>query len=187
MEWAVPDELLSLASEILSGLGFPRVSLSTGPATDYGEWDRACITHRLGESGPVYLYPLSFVDLELQDACKVTSTFDRTLKFLTPKPSKYMGSLLRHLLNHPLDDSFRLRVKDDLLSFICFYILREKPLNTKDGECDDDESDEDYQIRVTEALKEMETWDWGAGRKDYLSISESVIRDCRAIDYLTNC
>jgi hypothetical protein len=185
VEWAIPDELLSLASEILSDLGFPRVPLSTGAAAYYGEWDRACIIHRLGERCPVYLYPLSFIGLELQDTCKVTSTFDRTLKILTPKPNKYMVSLLRHLLSHPLNDSFRLRVKDDLLSFICFYILREKPLNTKDGECDDDESEEDYQNRVGEALKEMETWDWGAGGEDYLKISESVIRDCRAIDQLT--
>lgn len=184
MEWAVPDELLSLASEILSDLGFPRVPLSTGAAAYYGEWDRACIIHRLGERCPVYLYSLSFIGLELQDTCKVTSTFDRTLKILTPKPNKYMVSLLRHLLSHPLNDSFRLRVKDDLLSFICFYILREKPLNTKDGEWDDDESEEDYQNRVGEALKEMETWDWGAGGEDYLRISESVIRDCRSIDRL---
>lgn len=98
-----------------------------------------------------------------------------------------MVSLLRYLLNHPLDDSFRLRVKDDLLSFICFYILREKPLNTKDGECDDDESEKDYQNRVGEALREMKTWDWGADEKDYLRISESVMRDCRVIDQLTSC
>ncbi|KAF3013115.1 hypothetical protein E8E15_001841 [Penicillium rubens] len=150
VEWAVPDELLSLASEILSGQGFPSVPLPTGVAYN-GEWYRGCIIHRLGERCPVYLYPLSFVGLELQDTCEVTSTFDHTLKILTPKPSKYMVSLLRHLLNHPLDESFTLRVKDDLLSFMCFYILREKPLNTKDGECDDDENEEDYQNRVGEA------------------------------------
>ncbi|KAJ5143642.1 uncharacterized protein N7515_002429 [Penicillium bovifimosum] len=184
VEWAVPDGLLSLASEILSNLGFPRVPPSTGTAVDYGEWDRACIIHRLGKDCPVYLYPLSFVGLELQDTCEVTSTFDRSLKILTPKPNKYMVSLLRHLLNHLPDDTFRLRVKDDLLSFICFYILRQKPLSTKHGECDDDESEEDYQNRVGEALKKMGTWDWGADGKAYLRISESVLRDCRSIDRL---
>ena len=98
------------------------------------------------------------------------------LSFGTPAKS--------HLLSHPLNDSFRLRVKDDLLSFICFYILREKPLNTKDGEWSEDESEEDHQNRVREALKGIETWDWGAGGEDYLKISESVIRDCRSIDRL---
>lgn len=187
MEWADPDELISLASETLSALGPPPVPLSTGAVTYNGEWDRACTIHRLGKRCPVYLYPLSFVGLTLQDTYEVTSTFDRTLKILTPKPTKYMVSLPRYLLNHPLDDSFRLRVKDDLLSFICFYILREKPLNTKDGECDDDESEKDYQNRVGEALREMKTWDWGADEKDYLRISESVMRDCRVIDQLTSC
>ena len=48
-------------------------------------------------------------------------------------------------------------------------------------------AEEDYQNRVGEALKEMETWDWGIGEGDYPSISESVIRDCRVIDQLTDC
>ncbi|PLB47298.1 hypothetical protein P170DRAFT_362036 [Aspergillus steynii IBT 23096] len=184
VEWAVPDELLSIASETLSDLDFPRVPPSTEAVVYfYGEWERACIIHRLGQGCPVYLYSRSFIGLALQDTCQVTSTFDRTLKILTPKPPKYMVSLLRHLLSHPLD-VFRLRVKDDLLSFICFYILREKPLNTK-VEGWDDESEEDYQKRVGEALKEMETWDWGAGREEYLRISESVLRDARTIDQLT--
>ncbi|KAJ5143137.1 uncharacterized protein N7515_001924 [Penicillium bovifimosum] len=188
VEWAVPDELLSLASEILSDLGFPRVPpLSTGhEAAYYGEWERAGIIHRLGGRS-AYLYPLSFIGLDLQDTHEVTSTFDGTLKILTPKPSRYMVSLLRHLLSHPSDDSFRRRVKVDLLSFISFYILCEEPLNTKDADGDwvDEESEEDYQNRVGEALKEMETWDWGAGGEDYLRISESVLRNCRVIDQLT--
>jgi hypothetical protein len=99
----------------------------------------------------------------------------------------YMVSLIRHLLNHPVGDSFRLRVKADLLSFISFYILRDKPLNTKEGECDDDESEEDFQKRVEYAVRDMKTWDWGAGGKNYLCIAESVVRDCRSIGHLSSC
>jgi hypothetical protein len=57
----------------------------------------------------------------------------------------YLVSLIRHLLNHPVGDSFRLRVIDDLLSFECFYILRHKPLNIKECEYDGGESEEDFQ------------------------------------------
>ncbi|KAE8407523.1 hypothetical protein BDV37DRAFT_290791 [Aspergillus pseudonomiae] len=187
VEWAVPDELLSLASEILSNPGFPCVPVSTGATAWYGAWDRACIIHDLGGECPVYLYALPFVGLELQDTSKVTSTFNRTLEILTPKPNRYMVSLLCHLLNHPLGDSFRYRVTDDLMSFICFYILRQKPLDTKHGGCEDDESEEDYQNRVGEALKETKTRDWGPCGMDYLSTSETVLRDCRSVDQLTRC
>ncbi|KAJ6134463.1 hypothetical protein N7523_000785 [Penicillium sp. IBT 18751x] len=186
VEWAVPDELLSLSSQILSDHGFPSVPPSREATDRYGKWERACIIHKLGENSPVYLYPLSFLGLALQDAFEVASTFDRTLKILTPKPPTYMVSLIRHLLNHPVDDNFRLRVKDDLVSFISFYILRDKPLNTKEGECDDDESEEDFQRRVEEAVTEMKTWDWGADGTNYLSIAESVVRDCRSIEQLTS-
>ncbi|KAI9045381.1 uncharacterized protein KD926_008808 [Aspergillus affinis] len=187
VEWAIPNELFSLASKIPSEQGFPAVPTSSGAAFWYGEWDRTCTTHSLGESCPVYLYPLSLVGLELQDTCKVTSTFDRTLKILTPKPTKCMVSLLRLLLNYPLGDISRRRVKIDLLAFICGYVLREKPLNTKEGVYDNGESDEEYQNKAGEALREMETWDWDAGRKDYLSIAETMMRDARVIDQLTSC
>ncbi|KAJ5819149.1 hypothetical protein N7474_004740 [Penicillium riverlandense] len=187
VEWAVPDALLSLSSQILSDHGFSCVPPSTRVTDIYGQWERACIIHKLAESSPVYLYPLSFVGLALQDTVEVTSTFDRILRILTPKPQIYMVSLIRHLLNHPVGDSFRFRVKDDLLSFISFYILRDKPLNTKEGECDDDESEEDFQKRLGDAVREMKTWDWGAGRYNYLCIAESIVRDCRSIEELSNC
>lgn len=152
----------------------------------YGQWERACIIHKLGKRGPIYLYPLSFLGLALQDTVEVTSTSDRALRILTPKPRIYMVSLIRHLLNHPVDDTFRLRVVDDLLSFISFYILRDKPLYTKDGKCDDDESEEDFQKRVEDAVREMKTWNWGAANDNYMRIAESLVRDCRAIEQLSN-
>lgn len=98
-----------------------------------------------------------------------------------------MQSLICHLLDHPVGDTFRLRVQSDLLSFISFYVLGDKPLNTKDGECDDDESEEDFQKRVENAVRRMKTWDWGADENNYLCIAESVVRDCRSIYELSNC
>lgn len=186
VEWAVPDALLSLSSQILSDYGFSCVPPSAKVTDRYGQWERSAIIHKLDESGPVYLYPLSFVGLALQDTVEVTSTFDRMQKILTPKPRMYLVSLILHLLNHPIGDSFRLRVKDDLVSFISFYIFRDKPLNTKDGECDDDESEENFQKRVEDAVREMKTWHWGAGGNNYLCIAESLVRNCRSIDQLSN-
>lgn len=187
VEWAVPDALLSLSSQILSDCGFSCVAPSTNVTDRYGQWERAAIVHKLEGGNPIYLYPLSFVEFTLQDTVKVTSTFDRTLSILTPEPRMYMQSLICHLLDHPVGDTFRLRVQSDLLSFISFYVLGDKPLNTKDGECDDDESEEDFQKRVENAVRRMKTWDWGADENNYLCIAESVVRDCRSIYELSNC
>lgn len=187
VEWAVPDVLLSLSSQILSDCGFSCVAPSTNVTDRYGQWERAAIVHKLEGGNPIYLYPLSFVGFTLQDTVKVTSTFDRTLSILTPEPRMYMQSLICHLLDHPVGDTFRLRVQSDLLSFISFYVLGDKPLNTKDGECDDDESEEDFQKRVENAVRRMKTWDWGADENNYLCIAESVVRDCRSIYELSNC
>jgi hypothetical protein len=157
----------------------------------FGKWERANISHRLDESGPVYLYPLSFVGLTLQDTVEVTSTFDRMLNILTPKPHMYMVSLIRHLLNHPVRDTFRRRVEDDLLSFISFHLMRDEPLDTKDPGWseneNENESDEDFQKRLEDAVNEMKTWDWNAVGNEYLDIAESVVRDCHSIDQLSNC
>ncbi|KAG2412945.1 hypothetical protein HFD88_010504 [Aspergillus terreus] len=147
VEWAVPDALLSVASQILSDCGFP-----------------------------LYIYPLSFVGLALEDTVEVPATFDRTLRILTPKPRVYMQSLICHLLSHPVGDNFRDRVEDDLLSFISFHILGEEPLDTKHGDWEDNESEEDFQKRLGEAVREMKTWDWDAD-EEYLRTAESVVRD----------
>jgi hypothetical protein len=187
VEWAVPDALLSLSSQTLSDHGIPCVPPSTRVTERYGQWERAGFIHNLDQVGRsrIYLYPLSFVGLTLQNTVEVTSTFDRKLKILTPKPQMYMLSLIRHLLNHPIGDSTRLRVHDDLVGFISSYILRDTPLNTKEDE--DNESEEDFRKRVEEAVRYMKTWDWGATEEKYLTIAECVVRDCRSIRQLSNC
>lgn len=141
----------------------------------------------LGRASPIYLYPLSFIGLTLQDTVEVTTTFDHTIRIRTPKPRMYMVSLIRHLLNHPVGDRFRFRVTCDLVSFISFYILRDKPLNTKEGESEADESEDDFQKRVGDAVREMKTWDWGACGNNYMCIAEYIVRDCRSIELLSSC
>ena len=97
-----------------------------------------------------------------------------------------MISLICQLLGHPVGDSFRSRLTLDLLTFISFYILRDKPLYTKDGKCDDDESEKDSQKRVEDAVQQMKNWNWGDANSSYLLIAESVVRDCRSIAQLSN-
>lgn len=129
----------------------------------------------------IYLYPLSFVGLTLQDTVEVTSTFDFALRVLTPKPRMYMVSLIRHLLDCPIGNSSKIQVQDSLLGFISSYILRDTPINTKDGEDDDDESESDYQQRVEEAVQNMRSWDWDTTEEGYLNIAERFVRDCPSI------
>lgn len=188
VEWAVPDALLSFASQILSDQGIPRVPPSTSISTRFGQWERAGFIHNLDIAGrsKIYLYPLSFVGLALQDTVEVIATFDHTLKVLTPKPQMYMVSLIRHLLDHPIGNSSRIQVQDSLLGFISSYILHDAPLNTKEGEDDNNESEEDYQQRVEEAVQDMRTWNWDTIEEGYLNIAEHLVRDCPSIWYVSN-
>lgn len=163
--------------------------ISTSISTRFGQWERAGFIHNLDIAGRsrIYLYPLSFVGLVLQDTVEVISIFDRTLRVLTPKPRMYMVSLIRHLLDHPIGNSARIRVQDSLLGFfISSYILRDIPMNTKEGEDDNDESEEDYQQRVEEAVRDMRTWNWDTMEEGYLSIAERLVRDCPSIWDLSN-
>ncbi|KAI2788243.1 hypothetical protein POX_e06256 [Penicillium oxalicum] len=187
LEFAVPDALLSLSSQILSDHGSPRVSPSTVENYRHTASEDGCIVHKLDSACLIYLYPLSLVGFTLQDTVKAESTFDPTLKILTPQPRVYMSSLICYLLEHPLEDCTKRRVTDDLLSFITFYVLRYEPLDTKSGESAEDESEEAYQERIEEGLKMMKSWDWDADEKDYLPIAESVARDYRSIETLTSC
>ncbi|KAJ6097579.1 hypothetical protein N7499_001953 [Penicillium canescens] len=182
VEWAVPDEMLSRSSQILSDRGFFCKRPSTRDTDRYGPWERGGKIHKLHGGFKLLLYPLSFVGISLQNTVEVISTFDRRRKILTPTPRMYMESLIGHLLDHPVGDCIR-RV---LLSFISFYILREEPLNTKEGEWDDQESEEDFQKRAGDAIIKMKTWDWNASGKNYLSIAESVVRNCQSIAKLSS-
>lgn len=98
-----------------------------------------------------------------------------------------MLSLIRYLLDHHISDSSRYHVHNDLLGFISYYILHDTPLNTKDGKLEDDESEEDFQKRVEEAVNNMKTWDWGSTEERFLVIAERVVRDCRTISELSSC
>lgn len=184
----MPDALLSLASQTLSDRGIPCIPPSAEATAIYGQWERAGFVHSLDpvRSHRIFLYPLSLLDLTLQDTVEVTSTFDHTLRVLTPKPRMYMISLIRHLLNHPIGDSSRYHVESDLVGFISSYIFHDPPLNTKNDEVDD-ESEEDFQKRVEEAVRNIKTRDWGSTEEKYLTIAERVVRDCRSISQLSSC
>ncbi|KAF7167546.1 hypothetical protein CNMCM6106_003055 [Aspergillus hiratsukae] len=101
-------------------------------------------------------------------------------KATAKKKKEESGNSMESLL--ALITTIGLRVEDDLLSFISFYILGDKPLNTKNGECDDDESEEDFQKRDGDAVRKMKSWDWGADDNNYLRIVESVHLADRLLD-----
>ncbi|KAJ5404750.1 hypothetical protein N7465_006034 [Penicillium sp. CMV-2018d] len=98
-----------------------------------------------------------------------------------------MLSLIRYLLDRPISDSSRYHVHDDLVGFISFYILHDTPLYTKDGKLEDDESEEDFQKRVEQAVRDMKSWDWDSTEGKWLVIAERVVRDCRTISELSSC
>ncbi|KAK4863482.1 hypothetical protein LT330_002260 [Penicillium expansum] len=192
VEWVVPDKQLLFASQMLLENNWPRLLYyerdwnGKPRAPEY--WEAQYLIHALDDEGwmRVHLIPLSLVGFTLEDTVEVPSTFADELHLLTPKPPHYMSSLIRHLLQLPIDHDSRVRVEKDLMGFISAYILKDGPANTTmwtylNGQ----ESDEDYQKRVEEGVRFMKTWDWGKIEERYLAIAECAVRDCHYIHTLT--
>lgn len=112
----------------------------------------------------------------------IASTFEQGRNLLL--------DLVKYLFSRPLGlPPAILRVEADLVYFISFYTLRDKPLSTKDGELefDAEESEEDFQTRVEYAVTVMRAWDCVAAGNNYVKIAEAVVQDCRFIPQLSSC
>ncbi|PWY90158.1 hypothetical protein BO70DRAFT_426541 [Aspergillus heteromorphus CBS 117.55] len=91
IEWAVPDEQLSLASKtVAENELFPLEGYSAQLASIVGEWETTGFIHSVLDgnrlSPRIRLYPLSFVGLKLQDSYEATLCFGSQLKAWVPKP-----------------------------------------------------------------------------------------------------
>lgn len=133
----------------------------------------------------VNLLPLSLIGLTLDETYEVPSTFDRDLYLLTPKPFPYFLSLFRLLLRLPIGDVSRNRVKQDVYIFIAYHLMHALPAHTPTWVIDA-ESDESYQQRVEEGVREMKTWNWDVVEERMLDIAERAIRDTDYINHLTD-
>ncbi|KAJ5693556.1 hypothetical protein N7455_003539 [Penicillium solitum] len=185
-EWIVPDEQVSLASQILIDNGFPLVKHSKRIGMEY--WETRCSIHGLDGLGNslAYILPLSLVGFTLEDTVQVPSTFDEDIQLLSAKPPYYMLPLIKVLKRMPLADCSRWRIAKSLAAFISTYMLNDGPANMpwEQREALRRESDEDYGKRVDEAVRVMKTWDWGNTVDRYLALAENVVRDASFIDKL---
>ncbi|KAJ5377554.1 uncharacterized protein N7496_004963 [Penicillium cataractarum] len=179
VEWAVPDDQLQHASQTLLEHNFPL--LHHGVRPEFGYWDTGCRRHGLDSIGwmRVHLLPLSLVGLTLDETIDVSSMFAPKLRILTPLPTRYMLSLIRHLKKLPLRDSSRLRVEKDLLGFIGYYIVRDPPPELQ-------QSDEPLQKKLQRGVELMRTFDWGNVDQDELATAERLVLDCRRVSKLTD-
>ncbi|CAG8075418.1 unnamed protein product [Penicillium nalgiovense] len=150
VEWIVPDEQLLLASQVLLKHNWPRLLYHERDWTGYPKideyWESQYLMHDLDGQGwmRVHLMPMSLVGFTLEETVEAPSTFAHELHLRTPKPPHYMSSLIRHLLQLPIEHDSRLRVEKDLMAFISAYILKDGPADTTMWtHLDDQESDED--------------------------------------------
>ncbi|KAJ5614722.1 hypothetical protein N7528_008376 [Penicillium herquei] len=186
VEWAVPDDQLSLASQILIDNGFPLMKYHEGEERDLF-WKSPCLAHDLDGAGwsRVHLLPLSLVDLTLDETTEVPSTFAYDMSLLSPKPPRYFLSLIRHLLKLPIGNSGRWRLEKDIYSFISAYILHDPPAHTPRWVLAQ-QTEESYQEQVEKGVQEMKEWDWGDIEERYLKIAELVVRNCQYVSTLTD-
>ncbi|PWY66397.1 hypothetical protein BO94DRAFT_479632 [Aspergillus sclerotioniger CBS 115572] len=187
-EWAVPDDLLTFASQTLADNGFPEASK---PDCNYylGGWVDLSRFHKDAVYGSmIYLYPLSVLGLTLEDTFEVPSTFDHKQQLLTPKPPRYMLSMIHHLVNSSVADySIRHQVISDLAGFMHGYIFHGPPADTQYNTAEEEEAAErEFMEMVPSAIQEIRSWDWGdVPDPEYLDIAEKVVRDARELDKIT--
>ncbi|KAB8237917.1 uncharacterized protein BDW43DRAFT_321107 [Aspergillus alliaceus] len=190
VEWAVPDELLAFASRVLTESGFPWTPVPKRYNPILGGWEDLCEHHIRDAAGKYYirLYGLSTLGLTLNDTFEVRSTFDPSLRLLTPKPPRYMLSMIQHLLNLPLQHPRRPRVIDDLAGFIEGFIFRGAPANTQYyGEEDWAALEREFLEKVPSAVEYIKSWDWGyVPDKGYLDVAEAIVRDAKKLRTVTN-
>ncbi|GLI75564.1 hypothetical protein PoHVEF18_003821 [Penicillium ochrochloron] len=179
VEWAVPDEQLQRASQVLLEHDFP--ILQDGVRSEFGYWDTGSLRHDLDGDGwmRVHLLPLSLVGFTLEETVEVFSTFVPKLRILTPLLPRYMLSLIRYLKKLRIGDSSRIRVEKDLLGFIGYHILRGPPTNPQ-------QSEESRQKRLQDGVQFMLTWDWGNIEQDDLATAESLVLNCRQVSTITD-
>ncbi|KAJ5374378.1 hypothetical protein N7517_006384 [Penicillium concentricum] len=163
VEWGVPDEQLSRASQILVENHFPR--LFTRTRSWFGYWETRCLRHDLDGAGwmCVHLLPLSLVGFTLEDATEL-----RKLR---------------------IGDASRLRVEKDLLSFISSYILRGPPGHINPEllhRLFEQQSNEELLKKLDEGVRFIKKWDWGNVEETDLALAERVVRDCQYVGKLTD-
>ncbi|KAJ5116609.1 hypothetical protein N7456_000957 [Penicillium angulare] len=189
-EWAVPDEQLQAASQAITDAGFPRIPADT-QGERLGLWGFKSLPHDLDGAAwrRVHLLPLSVVGFTLEETIVVPSKFAPTLLLRTPRPSRYLLSLFRNLLQLPIDDISRHRLRKDIVCFMSHYILFAPPADTpRDiiAEMEAKESDEEYKLRIDEAVREVREWEWGDVEERELDMVERALRDFHYIGTLTD-
>lgn len=185
MEWVVPDEQLSHASEALIECGFPRI-YSYNKQLEYGFWDSQSIPHDLDRKGliRVNLLTMSLVGITLDETIDVPATFTDELWVLSPKPQRYIVSLIRHLLDIPIGDPSRRRVEMDIGCFYCAYFIQ-RGCAQKDH-VGKEMTDEEYFARVEDGVRMLRAWDWGPGESRYLELAEKILRNAWCILEMTD-
>jgi hypothetical protein len=137
----------------------------------------------------VHLLPLSLVGFTLEDTSEVPSIFAPEIRILTPKPPRYMLSLIHHLRKLRIGDASRLRVEKDLLTFISSYILHGPPGDISPEllhRLVEQQSDEELLAKLDEGVKFIKKWDWGNVEETDLALAERVVRDCQYVGKLTD-
>ncbi|KAJ5503708.1 hypothetical protein N7463_006582, partial [Penicillium fimorum] len=189
VEWAAPDEQLSLASQILVDNHFPR--LLTGGQSWLGYWETRCLRHDLDGVGwmCVRLLPLLLVGFTLDDTTEVRSIFAPEIKVHTPKSPRYMLFLIRHLPELRIGDTSRLRVEKDLLTFISSYILHGLPGHINPELLHrllEQQSNEELLEKLDEGVEFIKKRDMGNVDETDLALAERVVRDCQYVGNLTD-
>lgn len=184
-EYAIPDENLQSASDLLAKHGFPYVSPNPLNLEVYGDFEGKSRYHRNVEEAPksdirLQLLPLSVTCISLDDLqCTPSDQHPGPTIYRLPLPQHCL-SLVQCIASYPSypPGSWSRNKPCFELSALVAHAIFEYEYYSKDWD-QPEESEEEYQEKVQLALKKVRSWSLPEGTIYWRKILETLVDGSR--------
>lgn len=177
-EYAISDDDLQSASDLLAEHGFPYVPENRGLVRTYGDFEDKGRYHRSVKDSPkrkilLQLLPLSITGVSLDDLrCAPSNKHPGPTIYRLPLPQHCL-SLIRCIASYPPESDSRNKPTFELAQLVAFAIF-EYQYYFKDWD-QPEESEEEYREKVQIALKKVRSWNLPEGTTCWRELLETLV------------
>lgn len=172
-DFIVPDSRINHASTILRNAGFQTVepNRSLKCLGIFGTAGHLHLSAFDTQRWPIMLHllPESLVHLSVHDSESVPSRFDQTCTLYRPKLPEHCVSLVRCLEDYPLRSRHKGEPERYLATLIAAGIYKQKEFGKLWVPEEDLESEEEFEVRRSAAVREVQSWKLAEKDESYRS------------------